>query len=145
MENKKILIVEDSQDDKDLIIRAFKKSDVHAQVLVLQDGAEALDYMHCAGAFQNKAIYDLPELILLDLKLPKVDGKEVLKAFKNDKIFKFIPVIILSSSGERSDLDDCYMFGVNSYIKKPIDFTLFTKIIKETIHYWFNINEQPRF
>ncbi len=145
MENKTILIVEDSQDDKDLILRAFKKSNVQAKVVVLQDGAEALDYMYCAGAYQDKAQFDVPDLILLDLKLPKIDGKEVLEAIRKNSVFKLIPVIVLSSSGERNDLNDCYALGANSYIKKPIDFKRFLDIIEVTIHYWFYINEQPRF
>jgi two-component system response regulator len=144
MESKTILIVEDSQDDKDLSLRAFKKSNVQAMVVVLQDGAEALDYMNCTGAYSEKPPFEVPDLILLDLKLPKIDGKEVLEAFRNNKIFKLIPVIVLSSSGERNDLNDCYALGVNSYIKKPIDFKHFLEIIELTIHYWFNINEQPR-
>jgi two-component system response regulator len=145
MENKTILIIEDSQDDKDLILRAFKKSNVQARIVVLQDGAEAIDYMQCTGVYKDKATFDIPDIILLDLKLPKIDGKEVLETYRNDSFFRLIPIIILSSSGERNDLNDCYALGANSYIKKPIDFKHFLEIIETTIHYWFFINEQPRF
>lgn len=140
-----MLIIEDCRDDKDLILRAFKKSNVTVRVVVLQDGAEALDYMNCAGAFHEKAAYDIPDLILLDLKLPKIDGKEVLATYRKNPVFRLIPVVVLSSSGERNDLNDCYSLGANSYIKKPIDFKRFLEIIEITMNYWFNINEQPRF
>jgi two-component system, response regulator len=144
MENKTILIVEDSQDDKDLIIRAFKKSELKARVDVVRDGAEALEYMNGTGKFEGKTSYDIPDLILLDLKLPKIDGKEVLQAIREDKSYCLVPVIILSSSGEHNDVNDCYKLGANSYIKKPIDFKRFLEIISVLITYWLTINEQAR-
>lgn len=144
MENKTILIVEDSQDDKDLIIRAFKKSELKARVDVVRDGAEALEYMNGTGKFEGKTLYDLPDLILLDLKLPKIDGKEVLQAIRSDKNYCLIPVIILSSSDEHNDVNECYKLGANSYIKKPIDFKRFLEIISVLITYWLTINEQAQ-
>jgi two-component system response regulator len=144
MENKTILIIEDSQDDKDLIIRAFKKSELKARVDVVRDGAEALEYMNGTGKFEGKTLYDLPDLILLDLKLPKIDGKEVLQAIRSDKNYCLIPVIILSSSGEHNDVNECYKLGANSYIKKPIDFKRFLEIISVLITYWLTINEQAQ-
>jgi two-component system response regulator len=138
------LIIEDSQDDKDLILRAFRKAKVFPEITLLKDGAEALDYRDCIGAYEGRDPYDLPDIILLDLKLPKVDGKEVLAAFKADELFRMIPTIILSSSGEKRDVNECYRLGANSYIKKPIDFVRFLEIINCLIAYWLNINESVK-
>ena len=144
MEEKTILIVEDNADDKELILRAFRKCSINARPVVAHDGVEALDYMHSRGMFAKKEESEMPSLILLDLKLPKVDGKEVLKALRSDEKYKYIPVIILSSSSEKNDVNDCYLLGANSYIKKPIDFKEFMDIIQLVEKYWLEYNELPR-
>lgn len=138
-----ILIVEDNPDDKELIIRAFKKNNIDARLLLLSDGVEALHFLNRTGNFTDRDEADIPGLILLDLKLPKVDGKEVLKAYREDPYFRHIPVIILSSSGEKKDIHDAYTLGANSYIKKPIDFSHFLDIVGMLNKYWLSINLIP--
>lgn len=144
MESNRILVVEDGCDDQDLIIRAFKKTERLLDVIVLKDGAEALDYINCVGNYAGNNASQLPFLILLDLKLPKIDGIEVLKAIRAHQTYRLVPVIILSSSGERTDVNTCYEIGANSYIRKPLDFRKFVDIVSLLLTYWLDINEPLR-
>ncbi|MEI6123864.1 MAG: response regulator [Bacteroidota bacterium] len=141
MENKLVIIVEDNPDDRELIVRAFKKNSIRSRLVVLNDGVEAIQYLNCEGAYKDRDIRELPNLIILDIKLPKIDGKEVLKYYRANSYFKNIPIVILSSSSERKDIFDTYSFGANSYIKKNIDFSRFLDIINTTYKYWIEINE----
>jgi two-component system response regulator len=144
MDEKIILIVEDNADDKELILRAFRKCSIKAKPIIAHDGVEALDYMHCTGVFADKDEYEMPSLIILDLKLPKVDGKEVLTAIRAHAKYRYIPVVILSSSSEKNDVNECFLLGANSYIKKPIDFRAFMEIVALLVKYWLDYNELPR-
>ena len=140
--NKHIIIIEDNRDDQELIKRAFRKSGLVADITTINDGAEALDYMHCKGNFKQKPKIHLPSLIFLDLKLPKIDGKEVLEEYRKHNQYQLIPVIILSSSGEKKDINDCYRLGANSYIIKPIDYRKFLTHIDKLLAFWCTVNEQ---
>ncbi|MFC1490458.1 response regulator [Candidatus Latescibacterota bacterium] len=138
-----ILLIEDNPDDERLILRALLKNRVANQINVVRDGAEALDYLFCSGEYADRDIYGLPKLILLDLKLPKVDGIEVLRQIRANDRTKLIPVLILTSSREEQDLIDCYSYGANSYIVKPIDFEQFNETMGQLGLYWLLINENP--
>lgn len=142
-ENKRILLIEDNPDDIELTLRAFKKNNIMNEIIVKSDGIEALDYFfgHHGVADKNKS--ELPILILLDLKLPKIDGIEVLKKLRKDERTSLIPVVILTSSKESADLLSCYRLGCNSYIRKPVDFTLFTDMVRQLGFYWLIMNEAP--
>jgi two-component system response regulator len=137
-----ILLVEDNPDDVELTLHALKKNKIANPVKIVRDGQEALDYLFHKGEYES-AVYDLPNVILLDLKLPKVDGIEVLKRIKSDRRTKLIPVVILTSSKEESDLLRSYDLGVNSYIRKPVDFDQFVETVRQIGFYWMLINEQP--
>ena len=141
--NVEILLVEDNPDDARLTLRAFKKNKLTNQLLVVHDGEEALDFIFARGKFSMRAIDDFPRVILLDLKLPKVNGLEVLKEIKKDDRTKFIPVVVLTSSKEESDIHKAYNLGVNSYIVKPVDFENFAITIREIGLYWLMINIPP--
>lgn len=144
MEIKKILIIEDSQDDIELLKRAFQKTGQSLEISVAKDGAEAMDYIRYASDLSQTASSRFPDLILLDLKLPKVDGFQVLRFIRDDAGFGLSPVIILSSSGERKDINLAYELGANSYLKKPIDFKYFINVINVLTQYWLFMNEPPR-
>ena len=137
-----ILLVEDNPHDAEIAMRALKKNNLANNVLVVGDGEEALDFLYARGPFENRHINNRPKIILLDLKLPKVDGKEVLKVIKNDPEKKVIPVIILTSSREERDIVESYQLGVNSYIVKPVDFDKFVESVKEIGLYWLLMNQQ---
>ncbi len=139
MRKKFILLVEDNPDDEALTLRALRKDRILNEILVAHDGAEALDYLF--GADLETRV--MPELILLDLKLPKVDGLEVLRRIRSDERTKLFPVVVLTSSDEERDLLESYTFGANSYIRKPVDFTQFTKAIRQMKLYWLVLNEPP--
>lgn len=139
----KILLVEDNPDDVELTLHALKKNNIVNPVNVVRDGQEALDYLSHKGKYSGSE-HALPNLILLDLKLPKVDGVEVLRMVKNDSKLKVIPVVILTSSKEESDMVKSYDLGVNSYIRKPVDFDQFTEVVKQIGFYWLLINEPPQ-
>ncbi len=141
--NKKILLIEDNPDDIELTLRAFKKNNIMNEIVVKSDGVEALDYFFGKNGIANKEKESLPILILLDLKLPRIDGMEVLKKLRKDERTKLIPVVILTSSKEPSDLLSCYKLGCNSYIRKPVSFTEFTDMIKQLGFYWLIMNEIP--
>jgi two-component system response regulator len=142
-EGIEILLVEDSPADVELTLHALRKNALVKQVHVARDGEEALDFLYCRDAFQGRAREPLPGLILLDLKLPKVDGLSVLRTLKNDRRMRAIPVIVLTSSKEEKDLARSYEFGVNSYIQKPVDFDRFCATVNELGHYWLLVNQAP--
>lgn len=141
MNEKIILLVEDNAQDETLTLRALKKNNIRNEVIVARDGAEALDYLFATGAHAARDPAATPQVVLLDLKLPKVDGLDVLKAIRNDPRTKLLPVIILTSSREDSDLIEGYSLGANSYVRKPVDFTQFTEAVRQLGLYWLVINE----
>jgi len=139
-----ILLIEDNPNDAELSLYALKKYKVANSIFHARDGAEALDYIFCTGPFSNRQIEDVPRVILLDLKLPKVDGHEVLRRIKSDDRTKNIPVVVLTSSREERDVIESYHQGVNSYIVKPIDFEQFTEAVRKLGMYWLLLNEIPQ-
>jgi len=143
LEDKIILLVEDNPDDVVLTERALKKSHILNKLIVTKDGAEALDYLFGTGAFSDRDGSVMPEVILLDLKLPKIDGLEVLKRIRSDRRTKILPVVILTSSKEESDLITGYTLGANSYIRKPVNFNQFVEAIRQLGLYWLVLNEAP--
>ena len=142
-EEVEILLVEDNPTDVELTLRALKKNNLSNKVHVVTDGAEALDYLFATGDYKEREINKRPKVVLLDLKLPKVDGLEVLKKLKSDERTKNIPVVVLTSSKEEQDRIESYKLGVNSYIVKPVDFQQFTKSVQELGLYWLLLNELP--
>lgn len=142
--NKYILIVEDNPDDEELILMAFRKNEINTEIVIMRDGAEALDFLFRKGKFQNEPFNGLPSLIILDLKIPKVDGSEVLHYIKSDQLTVNIPVIILSSSGEKNDIHNSYKSGANSYLIKPIDFNEFKTLVYCINKFWIDYNELPK-
>ena len=138
-----ILIVEDNPNDAELTIRALKKKNLANKIVHLKDGAEALDYIFCTGNYSDRDINNKPRAILLDLKMPKVNGLEVLERVKADKRTRSIPIIVLTSSNEDPDVKKCYDMGVNSYIVKPVGFDNFTKAVADLGFYWLLLNEAP--
>lgn len=138
-----ILLVEDSQNDIDLALYALREENLANNIFVVRDGKEALDYLFCRDAFAKRSFDHPPKLVLLDLKLPKVDGLQVLKQLKNDPRTRTIPVVIMTSSSEERDLVEGYNLGVNSYIQKPVDFEQFRKIVKTLGLYWLVVNQSP--
>ncbi len=138
-----ILLVEDNPNDVELTLRALKKRNLANKVHVVTDGAEALDYIFTTGTYEDRDPNHQPKLILLDLKLPKVDGLEVLRRIKSDERTKTIPVVVLTSSREEQDMVKSYKLGVNSYIVKPVDFNKFINAVGELGLYWLLLNEQP--
>ena len=138
-----ILLVEDSQEDADLAMHALRAENLANNILIVRDGEEALDFLFCRGAFADRSFDQPPKLVLLDLKLPKVDGIEVLRQLKHDARTKAIPVVILTSSKEEPDLVHGYDLGANSYIQKPVDFDQFRKTVKTVGLYWMVINQRP--
>lgn len=139
-----ILLVEDNPDDETLTRRALKKNNIGNEVVVARDGAEALDYLFGTGAYEGRDLNEMPQVILLDLKLPKVDGLEVLKRLRGDERTSLLPVVILTSSKEQQDLVDGYGYGANSYIRKPVDFAQFVEAVRQLGLYWLVLNETPR-
>ena len=138
-----ILLVEDNQDDMDLALHALKREKLANNIYVVRDGEEALDFIFCRGAFAHRSFERPPKLVLLDLKLPKVDGMEVLKQIKSDLRTRTIPVVIMTSSKEERDLVAGYNLGANSYIQKPVDFDQFRETVKSVGLYWLVINQPP--
>lgn len=143
MSKKIILLVEDNPDDEALTLRAFKKNNIVNEVVVVRDGAEALDFLFCKGKYVTRDCNYNPELVLLDLKLPKIDGLDVLKEIRNNPKTRLLPVIILTSSKEEKDIMKSYEFFANSYIRKPVDFIQFSEAIKQLGVYWLVLNETP--
>jgi len=138
-----ILIVEDTAEDLELALRALRKSNLANRIQVARDGEEALDFLFCQGVFASRAIEDKPRVILLDLKLPKIDGFEVLQRIKTDPRTKSIPVVVLTSSKEQRDVIESYNLGVNSYIVKPVNFEGFMKAVQDLGMYWLLLNQPP--
>lgn len=138
-----ILLVEDNPNDVELTIRALKKNNLLNTLIRVKDGEEALDYIFTRGAFIDRDIKDTPTLILLDLKLPKIDGIEVLRIIKSDPRTKKIPVVVLTTSKDERDVSESYNLGANSYIVKPVDFEKFVAAVKELGYYWLLLNEKP--
>ncbi len=138
-----ILLVEDNHKDEELTLRALKKSNIGNPVVVARDGVEALDYLFARGAHADRPDSALPQVVLLDLKLPKLDGLEVLKALREDERTKLLPVVILTSSVEEQDLVRGYSLGANSYMRKPVDFVQFSEAIGRVGLYWLVMNEAP--
>jgi two-component system response regulator len=140
---KIILLVEDNPDDELLTILAFKEHNIMNKVVLARDGTEALDYLFATGIYKNRDIHDIPQVVLLDLKLPKIDGLEVLRQIRANDITRLLPVVILTSSKEEADLISSYQLGANSYIRKPVDFEQFSEAIRELGLYWLILNEIP--
>jgi two-component system, response regulator len=143
MENRSILLVEDNPDDEALTLRALKKNNIKNEVVVAHDGAEALDYLFGTGKYAGRNTDVLPQVVLLDLKLPKVEGLEVLRRVRADKRTRLLPVVILTSSNEEQDRIDGYGLGANSYVRKPVDFTQFMEAALQLGLYWLILNEAP--
>lgn len=138
-----ILLVEDNADDEALTLRAFSKNNITNEVVVVRDGAEAVEWLFAEGAYAGRDVGRQPELVLLDLKLPKLDGLEVLRRIRGDERTKLLPVIILTTSEEESDRFEGYSLGANSYIRKPVDFARFTEAVRQLGLYWLVLNEPP--
>ncbi len=136
-----ILLVEDNPSDVELTLHVFKRNNISNKIHVVHDGKEALEYIFCSDRYADGNIEDCPKVILLDLKLPLVDGKEVLRKIREDPRTQRIPVVVLTSSKEERDIVDSYALGVNSYIVKPVDFAQFNQAIKDLGHYWFLLNQ----
>lgn len=138
-----ILLVEDNPNDVELTLHALQKHHLTNQVHVVRDGAEALEFIFCTGAYANRRIENSPKVVLLDLKLPKVDGLEVLRKIKADPRTRRIPIVVLTSSREERDIVESYQLGVNSYIVKPVDFGQFTEAVRQLGLYWGLLNQPP--
>lgn len=143
MSDDVILLVEDNPDDEALTIRALRKNNIANDLAVARDGAEALDYLFGTGTYAGRDTSQLPQVVLLDLKLPKVDGLEVLSRIRSDPRTKLLPVVILTSSNEERDLMESYTRGANSYVRKPVDFVEFVDAVKQLGLYWLILNEPP--
>lgn len=143
MNSKLILLVEDNPDDEELTRLAFKRNHILNEVVTVRDGAEALDYLFGTGPYSGRALSPLPQIILLDLKLPKLSGLEVLQRLRTDPRTRLIPVIVLTSSNEKDDIISSYQLGANSYVRKPIDFQRFVDAVHTMSNYWLLINENP--
>jgi two-component system response regulator len=139
-----ILIVEDTPQDLELTLRALRKAKLSNRIQVARDGTEAIEFIFCEGAYADRKIEDGPKVILLDLKLPKVDGIEVLRRIKNDPRTNAIPVVVLTSSKEQRDVVESYRLGVNSYIVKPVNFEGFSSAVQELGMYWLLLNQPPK-
>jgi two-component system response regulator len=142
-DEKIILLVEDNPDDEALTIRALKQHNIANEVVVARNGAEALDYLFGSGAHEGRDLADTPAVVLLDLKLPKIDGLEVLQRLRADERNRLLPVVVLTSSREEVDLAESYGRGANSYIRKPVDFEQFSEAIRQVGLYWLVLNEPP--
>ncbi len=142
-EDIELLLVEDNPNDVELTLRALQKQNLTNKVFVVRDGAEAIDFMFATGAYSKRNIENAPRVVLLDLKLPKIDGIEVLRRIKSDSRTKSVPVVMLTSSQEERDVVDSYNLGVNSYIVKPVDFSSFIHAVSELGVYWGILNKVP--
>jgi two-component system response regulator len=143
MEDKIILLVEDNPDDELLTLRALKRSNILNEVAVTRDGVEALDYLFGRSEYTGRDTSIMPQVVLLDLKLPKLDGLEVLRQMRIDERTKFLPVVILTSSDEEKDIVESYRLGANSYIRKPVDFGQFSDAVRQLGLYWLLLNRAP--
>lgn len=143
MDGKIILLVEDNADDVELTLRSLKKNNISNEVVVARDGAQALDYLFATGAYADRDTNVMPAVILLDLKLPKIDGLEVLRRLRADERTKLLPVVIVTSSKEEQDMLNGYKLGANSYVRKPVDFVQFSEAVRQLGLYWLLLNEPP--
>jgi two-component system response regulator len=139
-----ILLVEDNPDDEALTLRALRKSNVANEVVVARDGVEALDYLFATGSYEGRDPAAVPQVVLLDLKLPRVDGLEVLRRVRADDRTRFLPVVVLTTSTEQKDIVDSYNLGANSYIRKPVDFVQFSAAVQQLGLYWLLLNVSPQ-
>ena len=139
----KILLVEDNPDDELLTLRALKRNHIANEVDVVRDGAEALEYLFATGMYAGRAPEDLPQVVLLDLKLPKIDGLQVLQRIRADERTRLLPVVILTSSDEERDIVESYRLGANSYVRKPVEFEQFVEAIRQLGLYWLVLNRPP--
>ena len=140
-----ILIIEDNQDDLDMTLRALRKANLANRIQVARDGGEALEFIFGPGAHAGRKVENAPKVILLDLKLPKIDGMEVLKRIKNNPLTMTIPVVVLTSSKEQKDVVESYQLGINSYIVKPVNFEGFIAAVRELGMYWLLLNQPPKY
>ena len=143
MKDVEILLVEDNADDVELAVHALRREKLANSITVVRDGEEALDFIFCRGPHANRSFQNPPRLMLLDLKLPKVEGLEVLRAVKSDPRTRAIPIVIMTSSREERDLVESYKLGVNAYVQKPVDFERFRTVVKELGLFWLVINQPP--
>ena len=143
MASSVILLVEDNPDDEALTLRAFRKNNITNEVVVARDGAEALDYLFATGAYAKREAGVMPQIVILDLKLPKIDGLEVLRRLRAAPQTKLLPVVILTSSNEERDRLEGYGLGANSYVRKPVDFAEFVDAVRQLGLYWLLLNERP--
>jgi two-component system response regulator len=141
--SRNILLVEDNPDDVELTLRAFRESKLANEIVVVRDGKEALDYLFCDGAYAGRDPASAPEVVLLDLKLPKIDGLEVLRRLRADERTRRQPVVVLTSSSEQKDIITSYDYGANSFIRKPVDYAQFLEAVKHLGLYWLVLNEMP--
>ena len=137
------MLVEDNPDDEKLSVRALNRNNVQNEVVIARDGAEAVDFLFGTGSYVGRDVRDLPAVMLLDLKLPRVDGLEVLRQIRSDPRTKFLPVVVLTSSIEDQDLFKSYGLGANSYIRKPVDFNYFMEAVRQLGLYWLEMNQTP--
>jgi two-component system response regulator len=143
MQNKVVLLVEDNPDDEALTLRALRKHKLANEIIVARDGQEALDYLFAEGVHAGRDIYDLPQVILLDLKLPKIDGLQVLEQLRKTDHTRNVPVVVLTSSSQELDMVRSYDLGANSYVRKPVDFEQFLEAARQLGLYWLVLNEVP--
>jgi two-component system response regulator len=143
MKNKVILLVEDNPDDVQLTLRALKKSKIMNEVVVAQDGVEALEYLFGTGKYAGRDTKALPQVVLLDLKMPRMDGLEALQRIRKDERTKLLPVVVLTTSSEDRDRVESYTKGANSYVRKPVDFNQFAEAVNQLGLYWLVLNEKP--
>lgn len=144
MTNRHILLVEDNPDDEVLTLRALRKHNIASEITVARDGVEALDFLFAAGAHGGRDAASMPSLVLLDLKLPKVDGLEVLRRIRSDERTRLLPVVIFTSSNEEQDILECHTLGANSYIRKPVDFNQLSEALRLIGTYWLTMNLTPK-
>lgn len=138
-----ILLVEDNPDDEALTIRALKKNNIGNRLAIVRDGVEAIDFLFCTGSYADRDPKDIPQVVLLDLKLPKIDGLEVLRRVRENETTRLLPVVILTSSKEEQDILKGYKLGANSYVRKPVDFDQFVEAVRQLGLYWLVLNEAP--
>jgi two-component system response regulator len=143
MNKKVILLAEDNPDDIQLTLRALKKSNILNEVVIVQDGVEALDYLFGTGKYEGRDVHIKPQVVLLDLKMPRMDGLEVLARLRGDERTRLLPVVILTTSNEERDKVESYKLGANSYIRKPVDFQQFVNAVQQLGLYWLILNEAP--
>jgi two-component system response regulator len=143
MEDKMILLVEDNPDDEALTIRALKKNNIGNRLVIVRDGVEAINFLFGSGEYKDRDLKDAPQVVLLDLKLPKMDGLEVLRRIRENESTRLLPVVILTSSKEEQDILKGYKLGANSYVRKPVDFDQFVEAVRQLGLYWLVLNESP--